>query len=205
MSFSIHIMTVDGAQEGGWTEIARTEQYSNYTGYSQTYKWAGCQQDTTPSDCWRRRCTEIVAIDALQFRNFLEQFRSDKINRELNKAYCGFSRPEKESQNLAAVATGNWGCGVFGGDARLKALIQMLAAAEAGRDVAYFTFGDRQLMTDVHNMHSFLAQRNISVGEVYDLLGQYYSSVCKSCLSRRPDVSLYSFIYRQVSSSVAPD
>ncbi|MEQ2170615.1 hypothetical protein GOODEAATRI_002110 [Goodea atripinnis] len=91
----------------------------------------------------------------------------------------------------------------------------MLAAAEAGRDVAYFTFGDRQLMTDVHNMHSFLAQRNISVGEaarhpvcfreVYDLLGQYYSSVCKSCLSRRPDVSLYSFIYRQISSSVAPD
>ncbi|MEQ2250072.1 hypothetical protein ILYODFUR_036140, partial [Ilyodon furcidens] len=85
MSFSIHIMTVDGAQEGGWTEIARTEQYSKYTGYSQTYKWAGCQQDTTPSDGWRRRCTEIVAIDALQFRNFLEQFRSDKINRELNK------------------------------------------------------------------------------------------------------------------------
>lgn len=41
----------------------------------------------------------------------------------------------------------------------------MLAAAEAGRDVAYFTFGDSQLMTDVHNMHYFLTQRNISVGE----------------------------------------
>lgn len=41
-------------------------------------------------------------------------------------------------------------------------------------------------------------------GEVYDLLGQYYSSVCKSCLSRRPDVSLYSFIYQQVSSSLEP-
>lgn len=41
----------------------------------------------------------------------------------------------------------------------------MLAAAEAGRDVAYFTFGDSQLMTDVHNMHSFLIQKNISVGK----------------------------------------
>lgn len=41
----------------------------------------------------------------------------------------------------------------------------MLAAAEAGRDVAYFTFGDSQLMTDVHKMHSFLTQRKISVGE----------------------------------------
>ncbi|KAF3704301.1 Poly(ADP-ribose) glycohydrolase [Channa argus] len=184
--------------------ITGTQQYSKYTGYSQTYQWGGSHKDTTPRDEWHRRCTEIVAIDALQFKSFLEQFRPEKLNRELNKAYCGFARPEEQRQNLAAVATGNWGCGVFGGDTRLKALLQMLAAAEAGRDVAYFTFGDSQLMTDVHNMHSFLTQRKISVGEVYDLLGQYYSSVCKSCLSRRPDVSLYSFIYQQVSSSLAP-
>ncbi|CAJ1080265.1 poly(ADP-ribose) glycohydrolase isoform X2 [Xyrichtys novacula] len=185
--------------------ITGTQQYSKYTGYAQTYKWTGCHQDTTPRDGWQRRCTEIVAIDALLFRSFLEQFNPKSIDRELNKAYCGFARPEEKSQNLAAVATGNWGCGVFGGDTRLKALLQMLAAAEAGRDVAYFTFGDSQLMTDVHNMHSFLTQRNVSVGEVYDLLGQYHSSVCKSCLGRRPDVSLYSFIYQQVGSSLAPD
>lgn len=43
------------------------------------------------------------------------------------------------------------------------------------------------------------------LGEVYGLLQQYYSSVCKSCLSRRPDISLYSFIYGQVRSSQAPD
>uniref|UniRef100_UPI0037E7BB1D poly(ADP-ribose) glycohydrolase-like n=1 Tax=Semicossyphus pulcher TaxID=241346 RepID=UPI0037E7BB1D len=185
--------------------ITGTQQYSKYTGYSQTYKWDGIHQDATQSDGWQRRCTEIVAIDALHFKSFLEQFQPQRINRELNKAFCGFARPEDQSQNLSAVATGNWGCGVFGGDTRLKALLQMLAAAEAGRDVAYFTFGDSQLMTDVHNMHSFLTQRKISVGEVYDLLGQYYSSVCKSCLGRRPDVSLYSFIYQQVSSSPAPD
>ncbi|KAM3859935.1 poly(ADP-ribose) glycohydrolase [Diretmus argenteus] len=185
--------------------ITGTQQYSKYTGYAQTYKWGGSHQDTTLRDGWQRKCTEIVAIDALQFRSFLDQFQPTRINRELNKAYCGFARPEERSQTLSAVATGNWGCGAFGGDTRLKALLQMLAAAEAGRDVAYFTFGDSRLMTDVHNMHSFLTKRNISVGEVYDLLGQYYSSVCKSCLSRRPDVSLYSFIYQQVSSSSAPD
>ncbi|XP_070783316.1 poly(ADP-ribose) glycohydrolase-like [Enoplosus armatus] len=185
--------------------ITGTQQYSKYTGYAQTYQWDGSHPDTTPRDDWQRRCTEIVAIDALRFKNFLEQFHPERINRELNKAYCGFARPEDQSQNLAAVATGNWGCGVFGGDTRLKALLQMLAAAEAGRDVAYFTFGDSKLMTDVHNIHSFLTQKKISVGEVYDLLGQYYSSVCKSCLGRRPEVSLYSFIYQQVSSSLAPD
>lgn len=36
------------------------------------------------------------------------------------QAYCGFARPEVEREELAAVATGNWGCGVFGGDTRLK-------------------------------------------------------------------------------------
>ncbi|KAK1881094.1 Poly(ADP-ribose) glycohydrolase [Dissostichus eleginoides] len=205
--------------------ITGSQQYSKYTGYAQTYKWAGSHQDTTPRDGWQRRCTEIVAIDALQFKNFLEQFRPDRLNRELNKVIFLLLRPFKEnqdvvksesmeefdssdkekSQNLSAVATGNWGCGVFGGDTRLKALLQMLAAAEAGRDVAYFTFGNSQLMTDVHKMHSFLTQRKICVGEVYDLLEQYYSSVCKSCLGRRPEISLYSFIYQQAGSSPAPD
>ncbi|KAM4624075.1 poly(ADP-ribose) glycohydrolase isoform 2-T2 [Polymixia lowei] len=184
--------------------ITGTEQYSKYTGYAQSYKWAGVHRDTIPRDDWQRKCTEIVAIDAMQFRSFLEQFYPTRINRELNKAYCGFARPEERSQSLSAVATGNWGCGVFGGDTRLKALLQMLAAAEAGRDVAYFTFGNSQLMTDVHDMHSFLTEGNISVGEVYDLLGRYYSSVCKNCLGRRPDVSLYSFIYQQLGSSPAP-
>ena len=41
-----------------------------------------------------------------------------------------------------AFATGNWGCGVFGGDARLKALLQWMAASHAGREVLYYPFGD---------------------------------------------------------------
>ncbi|XP_010867655.2 poly(ADP-ribose) glycohydrolase isoform X2 [Esox lucius] len=181
--------------------ITGAEQYSTYTGYADSYLWNGKHQDKTPRDAWQRRCTEIVAMDALKFKNFLEQFQPENINRELNKAYCGFSRPGVRGQDLSAVATGNWGCGVFGGDARLKALLQMLAAAEAGRDVAYFTFGDRALMTDIHTMHSFLTERNISVGAVYDLLGQYYLSECQDCLTRRPKVNLYAFIYAGVSSA----
>ena len=34
-------------------------------------------------------------------------------------------------------ATGNWGCGVFGGDARLKSLLQWMASSKAGREVLY--------------------------------------------------------------------
>ncbi|CAL8304269.1 unnamed protein product [Lota lota] len=181
--------------------ITGTEQYSTYTGYSQSYKWSGAHQDPLPRDRWQRRCTEIVAIDALQFRSFLDQFQPGKLNRELNKAYCGFARPGEESECLSAVATGNWGCGVFGGDTRLKALLQMLAAAQAGRDLAYFTFGDARLMTDVHNMHTFLTERRSCVGEVYGMLLQYHQSVCRPCPARRPDVSLYAFIYHRLGPS----
>lgn len=46
------------------------------------------------------------------------------------------------------------------------ALIQLMAAAEAGRDMAYFTFGDAQLMRDVHEMHAFLTERRVTVGKM---------------------------------------
>uniref|UniRef100_A0A7N8WS10 poly(ADP-ribose) glycohydrolase n=1 Tax=Mastacembelus armatus TaxID=205130 RepID=A0A7N8WS10_9TELE len=180
--------------------ITGTEQYSKYSGYAESYKWNDSHKDETPRDDWQRRCTEIVAIDALRYRNFLEQFLPEKITRELNKAYCGFFRNNANRKHLSAVATGNWGCGAFGGDTRLKVLIQLMAAAEAGRDVAYFTFGDAELMKDVHKMHTFLTERQVTVGRLYSLLNQYSTVVCKNCNTTRPDISLYRFIYEKAYS-----
>ncbi|XP_021254633.1 poly(ADP-ribose) glycohydrolase isoform X2 [Numida meleagris] len=180
--------------------ITGTEQYSEYTGYAETYRWARSHEDKTPRDEWQRRYTEIVAIDAFHFRRFLDQFGPDKIRRELNKAYCGFSRPNVPPQNLSAIATGNWGCGAFGGDSRLKALIQILAAAESGRDVVYFTFGDVELMRDIYSMHTFLCEKNQTVGDVYRLLLRYYNEECRTCSTSGPEVKLYSFIYNTIES-----
>ncbi|XP_030630735.1 poly(ADP-ribose) glycohydrolase [Chanos chanos] len=178
--------------------ITGSEQYSKYTGYSDSYKWAGDHEDKILRDRWQRRCTEIVAIDALQVRSFTQQFHPQKMTRELNKAYCGFARPGVDSQYLAAVATGNWGCGAFGGDVELKALLQILAAAEAGRDVAYFTFGDRVLMGKIHEIHSLLTQRGLTVGKIYKLLEQYYDSVCKDYFGHRPSITLYAFLHQRL-------
>ena len=47
----------------------------------------------------------------------------------------------------------------------LSALIQILAAAESGRDIVYFTFGDVELMRDIYSMHTFLCEKNQTVGE----------------------------------------
>lgn len=144
--------------------------------------------------------TEIVAIDALHFRRYLDQFVPEKMRRELNKAYCGFLRPGVSSENLSAVATGNWGCGAFGGDARLKALLQILAAAAAERDVVYFTFGDSELMRDIYSMHTFLTERKLTVGEVYQLLLRYYNEECRNCSAPGPHIKLYPFIYHAAES-----
>ncbi|XP_040176671.1 poly(ADP-ribose) glycohydrolase isoform X2 [Rana temporaria] len=178
--------------------IIGAEQYSEYKGYAESYKWDRAHEDQAPRDSWQRRTTEIVAIDAFHFRHYLDQFTPDKIKRELNKAYCGFYREGIEPKNLSAVATGNWGCGAFGGDPRLKALIQLLAASETGRDVVYFTFGDKELMNDVYRMYSFLSKQNKTVGEVYKLLLNYYNEVCMNTTGAKPETKLYSFIYNHL-------
>ena len=79
------------------------------------------------------------------------QFRQDKIDRELAKALVAFSGGARDlgafsggardlgassggaRAPLEAVATGNWGCGAFGGDPRLKLVIQLLAASQVVR------------------------------------------------------------------------
>ncbi|XP_072439495.1 poly(ADP-ribose) glycohydrolase isoform X1 [Chiloscyllium punctatum] len=179
--------------------ITGTEQYSVYEGYADTYKWVESYNDKTLRDAWQRCNTEIVAIDALPFRRYLDQFSPCSLKREVNKAYCGFVRPGIDPKNLSAVATGNWGCGAFGGDARLKSLLQLMAAAEAGRDVVYSTFGDRELMIEIYEMHKFLIEKEQTIGNIYKLLERYYSEECRSCPFSKPRNKLYNFIYDSVA------
>ncbi|XP_068114923.1 poly(ADP-ribose) glycohydrolase-like isoform X4 [Hyperolius riggenbachi] len=178
--------------------VTGAEQYSEYKGYAESYKWDRVHEDLAPRDSWQRRTTEIVAIDAIHFRRYIDQFTPEKIKRELNKAYCGFYREGILPESLSAVATGNWGCGAFGGDPRLKALIQLLAAAESGRDLVYFTFGDKELMHDVYKMYSFLFKKNKTVGDVYTMLMDYYYEECRNSSTARPETKLYTFIFNSL-------
>lgn len=67
----------------------------------------------------KRRYTDIVAIDALKYRYLKVQFEEKNINRELRKSYVGFAS-QVLGQRHPLIATGNWGCGAFGGDKQLK-------------------------------------------------------------------------------------
>merc|ERR550532_1008133 len=113
-------------------------------------------------------------MDAIRFTKSSTQYTTDNMDRELNKAFVAFSNDYTDS--LAAVATGNWGCGAFNGDCRLKFILQLLAAAVANRAMAYFTFGDEDLVREGGDIHQFLVKNDVSVGQLYSLVVQFGQS-----------------------------
>lgn len=54
-------------------------------------------------------------------------------NHEFRNFHYDYQRMEQG--NNIGVATGNWGCGAFGGDPEVKAIIQWLAASQV---IIYF-------------------------------------------------------------------
>ncbi|XP_070156004.1 poly(ADP-ribose) glycohydrolase isoform X2 [Polyergus mexicanus] len=174
--------------------VSGIERYSKYEGYSNTFKWKGDFVDETPRDDSCRRMTSIVAIDALYFRQQPSlQFKIDNITRELNKAYVGFVGSDIYKNNLSAIATGNWGCGAFRGNPKLKVLIQLMAAAVAGRSMVYFTFGDTLLRDDVAAMYAHLVQHDIDIARLYSMISEYHQESAAS--SDHSD--FYCFLYNK--------
>jgi poly(ADP-ribose) glycohydrolase len=94
--------------------------------------------------------TAIAAIDALDGRDrrlrpfgLLQQLSHRFRLRELGKAAAGFRCASTAmAAAFPAVATGNWGCGVFKGHAELKAVLQWMAASQGGTRLTYFPFDE---------------------------------------------------------------
>lgn len=154
--------------------ITGCEQFSRGSGYASTFCWDGPHEDTTPLDKWGRRLCQVTAIDALHFTKQPNiQYKPTYIIRELNKAYAGFKVINGSPGVPTGVATGNWGCGAFKGNPRLKALIQLAVCGHIGRNLAYFTFGDEKLRDDLYTMYVFLKENNVTVGEIAQVLHHY--------------------------------
>lgn len=116
--------------------ITGAEMFSEYSGYADTYKYKGNKIDSRRRDLLMRKMTQIVAMDAAPYYDDkLSQYSAQNIYRDLQKAYIAFNSTNPN----AAIATGNWGCGAFGGDSQLKFLIQLMAAAIAKKPLMYFT------------------------------------------------------------------
>ncbi|XP_059468704.1 poly(ADP-ribose) glycohydrolase-like isoform X2 [Neocloeon triangulifer] len=154
--------------------------YSKGVGYGRQFKYAG------PADTYYNSSKTVIAIDALNFsgRNSPDnQYKKDSIDRELLKAYAGFSRCP-----LQKIATGNWGGGAFKGDAELKMIIQWLAASMAAKELVYYCYNDRSLKELFDKtVHTY---RGKTIGEAYKLM---MTKHCTNYKNKIPSILSFCF------------
>lgn len=95
------------------------ERFSNYSGYASTYKYDSDFIDNSHRDSLGRKYVQMVAMDAIPYYgDGSKQYLEENVKRDLNKThYISFLSDETST---AAISTGNWGCGAFGGHPHLK-------------------------------------------------------------------------------------
>ncbi|KAF4688226.1 hypothetical protein FOZ60_002979 [Perkinsus olseni] len=117
-------------------------QFTDYVGYGSSFECSGYVEGVEPQQpSW------VIVMDALHFGQHsahqATQYAPRHVLRELNKCHIALTAPGLPDG--VAFATGNWGCGVFGGDPQLKSILQWLACSTAGRDISYFPYDDSRV------------------------------------------------------------
>ncbi|XP_020583895.1 poly(ADP-ribose) glycohydrolase 1-like isoform X2 [Phalaenopsis equestris] len=88
------------------------------------------------------------------------------------------------------IATGNWGCGAFGGDPQIKSVVQWLAASQALRPfMHYYTFGTTELRKLDEVSHWILSQ-GWTVGDLWSILIEYSTQR----LNRETTIAFFSWL-----------
>ena len=158
--------------------ITGAETFGTYSGYGGNFTYTGPYTDPNPVDPANRCSVDIVAMDAIPAGwlpgGAIYQFKPDSIFREICKAYCGFSfqtcGDTAGGNSCVPVATGNWGCGAFGGNKQLKTVVQWLAATRVGRKVCYCTFRDASFGEKQTKFVEALRDAKVTVGQVIDII-----------------------------------
>ena len=102
-----------------------------------------------PFDLRLYSCLDFISLSKLPQKAF--RFQVDDCQRDLQKAFYGFAGAVDVGHRTAA--TGNWGCGAFGGSSAVKVFLQWIAASLAGLEaLEYFPWDDLIL----HQLLEFL-------------------------------------------------
>ncbi|UJR35086.1 hypothetical protein I4U23_027861 [Adineta vaga] len=136
------------------------KRFIEYTGYADTFNYHGHYQNSG-------HIQDILVIDAC----YSGQFTEENIDRDLGKAWAGFMK-SKDS----IISTGNWGCGVFGGDLTFKFLQQLCAAMILGKQVQrldYSAYHDESLAMDLKDLLERLEKKKKTVTDIYQMMHKY--------------------------------
>ena len=110
----------------------------------------------------------FVAIDATNYTSGTNnQYSRKSIDRELHKALVGFDQPA-----FHTIQTGNWGGGAFGGDIRLKFIVQAMVCAHLGKDMVYSCFEETDMTTLIPVLNYCGGK---TIGALYDTLASLSS------------------------------
>ena len=146
--------------------IFNTIQYSKYDGYGWDFIYSGCAIDDK-----NIKKNRIIAIDAICVGSYGSYFAiKNEINRDIHKAYVGFSLAQSDNNIPKTIATGNWGCGAFNGNHELKFIQQWIAASYAGIErLDYYTFKDKNMIL-VEKYYEKIKNKFKTARELYDAL-----------------------------------
>jgi len=146
--------------------IFNTIQYSKYDGYGWDFIYTGCAIDDK-----NIKKNRIIAIDAICVGSYGSYFViKNEINRDIHKAYVGFSLAKSDNNIPKTIATGNWGCGAFNGNHELKFIQQWIAASYAGIErLDYYTFKDKNMIL-VEKYYEKIKNKFKTAKELYDAL-----------------------------------
>uniref|UniRef100_A0A6B2L3X2 poly(ADP-ribose) glycohydrolase n=2 Tax=Arcella intermedia TaxID=1963864 RepID=A0A6B2L3X2_9EUKA len=180
--------------------IVGAERFSDYLGYGSTLQFdKSCVDKTDYFDFYHDRKnlgshlnTQIIAIDAIDYRTagIESQYSLEYLRRDIRKAYIGFQFFTKDDTPDALditevhmpymctvdekpIATGHWGCGAFGGNKAVKAMIQIIAASEARKNLVFYSFGDKVFTEKLRKCVRILKERKLKVSELYQMIIEF--------------------------------
>ncbi|XP_004253043.1 poly(ADP-ribose) glycohydrolase 1-like isoform X1 [Solanum lycopersicum] len=117
----------------------------------------------------------IVNLLSLGHTSTSSQATEGASGNHLARNHKGHRCPPLDSQQEIGVVTGNWGCGAFGGDPQLKAMLQWIAASQAMRPfILYYTFGLEALQM-LEQVIQWIVSHKWTAGELWNVLVEYSS------------------------------
>ena len=150
------------------------EQFSLPKGYGWSFSNGGPYEDPTEIAHGMMQ-SHIVAMDAVDYRyeSSRAQYSESHMLRDLNKCYSGFCTENTPDE----IATGNWGCGVFGGNAELKSLLQWASASMAGKSIAYFPFDHEVIAEQYGDITHLAVQKELRVCDLIQFVSSIHPKV----------------------------
>lgn len=160
----------------------------------------GNQFAMTPEDAVRRAITplepptisNIIAIAAP--RGGWGRYAADEIEHILVTAYSGFRAAVEDLKRLGGgpvvIYTGWWGCGAFGGNRDLMAILQVLAARLVGVNRLAFHTGDDEGEADLERALDALRTLEFAVdaSTSHELIQKSWSQGIAGVSATAPDL-----------------